>query len=208
MLKPQPSKTSYHHGDLRQSLMDSALVLIKDEGIDKLSLRKLAQAVGVSQTAIYHHFSDKQDLLYALGKAGIEQLTSQIQPVLLNQDQAIQQRLERAVTRYVQFAIQNPELYELMLGRTTWKQPQETAFHHDGRHSFRAYGKLIASLQKQGIITPQADPLRIAQVSWATLHGICRMHNDGLAFKAQDIDEISQYALKLMLIALDLPQSG
>ena len=60
------ARPSYHHGDLRQALLKGALDLIADVGIDNLSLRRLAERVGVSRTAPYHHFSDKNDLLCAI----------------------------------------------------------------------------------------------------------------------------------------------
>ena len=63
-------RPSYHHGDLRQALLRAAKQLIAEAGIENLSLRKLAERAGVSRTAPYHHFSDKNDLLCAIAAEG------------------------------------------------------------------------------------------------------------------------------------------
>ena len=54
------SRPTYHHGDLREALLQAAKALIAEAGIENLSLRKLAERAGVSRTAPYHHFSDKK----------------------------------------------------------------------------------------------------------------------------------------------------
>jgi AcrR family transcriptional regulator len=59
-------KPNYHHGSLRDALLDAALVRLQADGIAKLSLRALAADVGVSPTAVYRHFEDKLALLAPL----------------------------------------------------------------------------------------------------------------------------------------------
>ena len=60
----------YHHGNLRQSLLENSLQLLCNEGIEGLSLRRLAELTGVSRAAPYHHFKDKQALLAAVAEQG------------------------------------------------------------------------------------------------------------------------------------------
>lgn len=199
MSRPEKAaKTTYHHGDLRRSLMTEAIGLIREQGIEALSLRKLAERVGVSQTAIYHHFKDKQALLGALGIEGIHQFGEQVNSVLLDGSRPLESRFEDFVMAYVRFAMANPELYELMLGRTTWKQGDNEEFKRSARAAFRQYGEGLLQLQLAGTLPTDFNPLRLAQVSWATLHGVCRMYNDGLAFTTQDVEEISRYAIDLL----------
>jgi AcrR family transcriptional regulator len=195
-------KTPYHHGDLRRSLMTEAIGIIHDLGIEGLSLRKLADRVGVSQTAIYHHFKDKQALLGALGIEGINQFGEQVSNVLFDASRPLSQRFEDFVTAYMRFAIANPELYELMLGRTTWKLGDNEEFKHSARATFRRYGEGLVQLQLAGSLPKNINPLRLAQVSWATVHGICRMYIDGLDFSVQDVEEITRYAVSMLKAAL------
>ena len=63
-------KQNYHHGDLQQRLLDEATLMIEESGIEGLSLRKLALRAGVSRTAPYHHFKDKNELLCAIAENG------------------------------------------------------------------------------------------------------------------------------------------
>src|SRR5829696_7890696 len=60
----------YHHGDLRRALVAEAARTIQDEGIEQLTLREVGHRLGVSRTALYRHFSDKQALLAAVGREG------------------------------------------------------------------------------------------------------------------------------------------
>lgn len=195
-----PGKTAYHHGDLRRSLIDNALELIREHGIEGLSLRKLADRVGVSQTALYHYFKDKQDLLLSLGETAVEQFTQSLLDSMAAQEES--KRLEGFVVAYIRYARDNPELYELMLGRTTWKNARQHSFHQTARHSIRRFGEALQGLQAEGSLPSDVNPLRLVQVSWATLHGLCRMYNDGLAFTAEAIEDIARYAVQLIQLAL------
>ncbi|MBA2663432.1 MAG: TetR/AcrR family transcriptional regulator [Bradymonadaceae bacterium] len=65
----QPNQ--YHHGDLRAALIDGASSLLEEEGLEGLNLRRLARMVGVSQPALYRHFAGKDELLAAVGEAGL-----------------------------------------------------------------------------------------------------------------------------------------
>jgi len=197
-------KAPYHHGDLRRSLMNEAILIIHDTGIEALSLRKLAERVGVSQTAIYHHFKDKQALLGALGMEGIHQFGAEVNSVLLDDSQSAGERFEAFVLAYMRFALANPELYELMFGRTTWKLGDNEEFKHSARAAFRRYGEGLRQLQLAGSLPSHINPLRLAQVSWATLHGLCRMYIDGLAFTPQDVEEITRYAISMLRVALEM----
>ncbi|MDH5171482.1 MAG: TetR/AcrR family transcriptional regulator, partial [Gammaproteobacteria bacterium] len=73
MIDPAAPKT-YHHGNLRAELLDTAIQQLRDLGTEDLSLRALARAVGVSQTAPYRHFADKGELLAAMATRGYRDL--------------------------------------------------------------------------------------------------------------------------------------
>lgn len=188
---------TYHHGDLRRRLLEEAIVMLREGGLESLSLRRLADRVGVSQTALYHHFQDKQGLLCAMGEEGIRRFDASLSKG--DQDALTSEaRLEGFITAYVRFALAYPELYELMFGRTTWKGGTTHSFEQAARSSFRSYAEMIAALQQSGHLSKGINALRLAQVIWGTLHGLCRMHNDGLLFSPGDVEEISHYALWLV----------
>jgi AcrR family transcriptional regulator len=188
---------TYHHGDLRRRLVEEAITMLREGGLESLSLRRLAERVGVSQTALYHHFQDKQGLLCAMGEEGISRFDAALQQGIPS-GASPEVRFEHFITSYVRFALGYPELYELMFGRTTWRGGTTASFEQAARSSFRSYAEMVAALQKSGQLSSSLNALRLAQVIWGTLHGLCRMHNDGLLFSPADVEEISRYALWLV----------
>ncbi|NVN11818.1 helix-turn-helix domain-containing protein, partial [Nguyenibacter vanlangensis] len=72
--KPAVRRQTYHHGDLRAALIEAGLRLLADRAVDALSLREIARAVGVSATAVYRHFPDKDALLRTLAGEGLNRL--------------------------------------------------------------------------------------------------------------------------------------
>jgi AcrR family transcriptional regulator len=73
----------YHHGNLRQALLDAARDLVHESGVESLTLRKVARRAGVSTGAPYHHFADKADLVYALARQSLEQLDQASEAALI-----------------------------------------------------------------------------------------------------------------------------
>lgn len=193
----------YHHGDLHAALLREAAVLLREQGVEGLSLRRLAERAGVSRTAPYHHFQDKNALLCALAEDGFRRLDR------LMEDAAFQAHdpepgLRRFVRGYLHFACDDPEQYELMFGRTLWKTGRPTESLRRVAHGcFRRY---VDKLEADGLgattLPGGADPLRVAQASWATLHGLCRLLLDGIYVDRQDMEAVSDQAVALMLAAV------
>lgn len=116
------SKAPYHHGDLRNALVDAGVGLIEQVGAEAFSLREVARSVGVSANAAYRHFEDKGELLTAIAVSGFERLSSEMQEAMLaaRPEGAVK---SRAVARfnataraYVDLAGEHPQLYALMFG--------------------------------------------------------------------------------------------
>ncbi len=116
----------YHHGNLRQSLLANSLQLLREGGTEALSLRKLAELSGVSRAAPYHHFADKQALLAAVAEQGFAELSGLLHGVVDNEHVSVDERLHQAVLGYLDFALQQPALYELMFGQALWQADSAT----------------------------------------------------------------------------------
>lgn len=113
----QPTKkTNYHHGNLRQGLIDTALYMLNTTGPDDLSLRKMARQLGVSQTAVYSHFTDKTDLLAAIAEHGF-QIQAKFIGDRLRDIRDPYQRVEAFAVHYMHFAHQNRALFQIMYCR-------------------------------------------------------------------------------------------
>jgi AcrR family transcriptional regulator len=104
-------KRPYHHGKLKEALLERAAIVLKEAGADELSLRDLAKAVGVSPNAPYRHFEDKAHLLAILAAQGYDDLSKQLSE---HSKEGPAKRLREAADRYFLFAEENARLYQLM----------------------------------------------------------------------------------------------
>jgi AcrR family transcriptional regulator len=163
-------KHAYHHGDLRQSLIDAAIALMDEDGISELSLRQVARRVGVSHNAPYRHFEDKDALLAAVAEQGFQSLRAALeaaqQGILPNSPQ----RLEAIGMAYVNFALAYPAHYRLMFGDYRCNFSQYAGLAEAAQQSFMVLVNTIRAGQAAGIFRA-ADPLDMARVAWALVHG-------------------------------------
>jgi len=190
----------YHHGDLQTQLLRAATEMINQSGVEALSLRKLAEKVGVSRTAAYHHFRDKNDLLCAIAAQGFIKWQNHSEQIFQNKTITPAEKYRQFVHQYVQFATQNPSLYELMFGNVIWKNNSSTPKLRDIAYpSFQYQLEMTKIWQQQGLIAPHENSLRLAQVTWATLHGIARLLIDGIYADTHHIEEMCDCAVRLFL---------
>ncbi|HET8704683.1 MAG TPA: TetR-like C-terminal domain-containing protein, partial [Pseudomonadales bacterium] len=102
--------------------------------------------------------------------------------------------LKQLIYSYVHFAADNPELYDLMFGRMIWKTGSPTESLK--QTAFAAFKKYV---EKTASLNANKNTLRVAQVSWATLHGICKFIIDGIYVNRDDLDAICDQALTMLL---------
>ena len=86
------SKT-YHHGNLKEELLQEALKIIHEEGVDAVTLQALGNKLGTSRSAIYRHFSSKRDLMDNVMIYGFESFDSRITPIFELKDTDVMKRL-------------------------------------------------------------------------------------------------------------------
>lgn len=115
---PQPdAPRSYHHGDLREALIEAGLELTRAGGADGLGLRDAARRVGVSANAVYRHFADRDALLTAVA----ERVQQQVADRMLDPDAAppvsARARLRAVGLGYIGFALREPGWFDLAFGR-------------------------------------------------------------------------------------------
>jgi AcrR family transcriptional regulator len=193
-------KKGYHHGDLKAVLLDETARILRDEGEDALSLRRLAANVGVSRTAPYHHFKDKQSLLGAVAEEGFIRFNRTMKTALQEgRGKGGEQIMRDYVQAYVNFAVSNSEYYDLMYGSKLWRSDSlTTALLSSARGTLRAEVERIQYLQERGLVAKTLDPLRFTQVSWGLLHGMSRLLIDGIYTDAASITPICETAADML----------
>src|SRR4051812_26098504 len=107
-------KHSYHHGDLRRALLDAARVELHKVGVHELSLRSVARRAGVTHTAAYHHFADKDALLRRVAQEGFEKLDAAMAQEIEGAGADPVDRLVAAGRGYLAFAAADPQALRLM----------------------------------------------------------------------------------------------
>jgi AcrR family transcriptional regulator len=197
---PKPDRKAYHHGDLRKALLDDAVKLLREEGEAGLSMRNLAARAGVSRTAAYHHFEGKHALLCAVAEEGFKRFGKVFYPPEMEGDDSLnEQRIQRFVQDYIKFATGNSEYYDLMFGSQLWKTEKLTeTLTQEAYRTFRGYVDGIRGWQESGQISKKLDPLRYAQVSWSTLHGMSRLLIDGIYVDNQSRNAMCQAAADML----------
>lgn len=172
------SKTTYHHGNLREALLAAALEILSRDGIDNLSLRKVAQQAGVSATAPYSHFRDKSELLAVLAAQGFEHLADSMEREVAGADDAASRGGLVALARgYVDFATRHPARFQLMFGS---RLGDLLEFPELAEASARAFALMetavTARMEQTG--TPERTSIAVAG-AWSLVHGLSTLVNDG-----------------------------
>ena len=156
---------SYHHGDLRCALIDAGLATLRDGG--ELSLRALARDVGVSATAVYRHFPDKDALLAALAEEAYAMLAADQRAASEAAGGGLA-GFGATGAAYVRFAIGNPALFRMVFAHTKFG-------HLD--HDDDAMTMLRANAEAYA--PPGCDPQVAALQAWALVHGLAVLILDG-----------------------------
>ncbi len=165
-----PKKKSYHHGDLKNALIEAGADLLSKEGVSALSLRKVAQKAGVSHAAPYAHFADKQALIAAISTEGYKKLYGQIAQVAERHRMDPLRRLIESSWAYVQFALDEPDHFKVTLSDMIEKEQDYPAFVETARQTFGLVVEVVAQCQQAGILRQGAPDLSAVSV-WALIHG-------------------------------------
>jgi AcrR family transcriptional regulator len=170
-----PTRPTYHHGDLRNSLIRAALALVAERGVEGFSLREAARTVGVSASACYRHFEDREELLAAVAHEGLDTLAEEMRVAAEAHQGASPfdavNRFWDYGAAYLHFALAHPAHFrvmhavpksahsrDLMLPRTPAVMAQT------------AMEALVAS----GVVAPEAAGRALLAI-WTSVHGLAQL---------------------------------
>ncbi len=162
----------YHHGKLKQALVDAAIVLIAEVGTHGFTLREVARRAGVSHNAPYRHYRDKDELLAVVAMQGFVRLTAAMQRSAARGSDTLE-RLRFCGRGYVDFALRWPQHFFVMfdLPSSREKYPEYAAA---GQEAFDTLLSFIVACQEAGTL-PKEDPEILALTAWSLVHGIAKL---------------------------------
>lgn len=170
-------RNAYHHGNLRQALVDQAVRTIHRAGVEALTLRDVGAGLGVSRTALYRHFADKTALLAAVATEGFRALRASLQDSWDAAGRG-QAGFEAQGLAYVRFALANPGHYRVMFGGFVAKADCDPTLTEEASGAFGVLLAALAELQRQGLAR-DGNPEALALFVWSTVHGVAMLAIDG-----------------------------
>ncbi|WP_439366655.1 TetR/AcrR family transcriptional regulator [Bradyrhizobium sp. DASA03005] len=173
------TETPYHHGALREALLQAAERVLERDGLAGLTLRAVAREAGVSHAAPTHHFGDLTGLLSELAAVGFRQFNA----AMASSCDAATTPLERALARpkaYVAYAQAHPGMYGIMF-RTERLDYSRPSLHEAAEASFAGLANAIGAMRQEQI---SGDALTLNQAAaiaraWSMVHGFTTLLLDG-----------------------------
>lgn len=185
-------RRSYHHGDLRNALVEAGTELVREGGPEALVLREAARATGVSSTAAYRHFENHRDLFEAVKTHALGMMTERVRARLdagtpcADRTEEAMRRIQASGRGYVEFALAEPGLFRLIFrnrpraGRDEHAEaPPEAMGTADAPPAVRdpSYAVMSDALDElvaTGVLTPDVRPYTDVAL-WASVHGVATL---------------------------------
>jgi AcrR family transcriptional regulator len=172
------TRQNYHHGDLKNALIQAGVQILSEEGIQGLSLRKVALRAGVSHNAPYSHFQDKQSLIAAISTEGFKRLYERLDLAVATYANDPKRQLQESAWEYVQFAMNNTDTFKIMFSGVLEKEKEYPAFVEISQKTFRKVVEIVRACQEAGILR-NTPPEMMAVSVWGQIHGIISLLLEG-----------------------------
>jgi len=165
---------SYHHGDLKNALIQAGLAILAQDGVQALSLRQVAKRAGVSHTAPYAHFADKQALIAAIAAEGYQKLYEQVSMAAVGYPDDPRERLIETAWAYVQFALDAPDQFKITFSGVVEREQDYPEYVAQAKQNFALIVAVVADCQRAGALPPGDTDLLVVSL-WASIHGLIHL---------------------------------
>ena len=170
----QKAGAGYHHGNLRQVLIDTAVQMIGEDGAGSLSLRKIALRAGVSHAAPYRHFKDKNAILAAVAKQGFEMMLDQTRKRIGKSTGGALDHFALIGLSSVDFAEAYPSHYRVMFGTQADQGDDRETPKPGSSGMFQLLRNTIARCRDEGLLA-QGDLQEMTLAAWSIVHGFAML---------------------------------
>lgn len=197
--------TSYHHGDLRNALIEAALLTLARLGDMNFSLSEIARGSGVTPAAAYKHFADKDALLHELAAIGFARLAAAFEDAAprakahakpVGTALAARKRFVRIGQAYVAFGVAQPALFMLMFGKAGAAFRSRAAVNGERTLTFSYLVEALDDLHRLGVI--RMPQLRDQWFAWSSIHGATELAIAGINQLVADRDAGEAIATHVM----------
>lgn len=194
---------SYHHGELRQALVDATLGIVQSEGTGAVSLSAAARRVGVSPQATYNHFRDKGELLAAAAEETVRALERRMREA---RDAAGSpgERLEATGLAYVAFARERAAQFRLLSAPELASKTRRPALAAAYEAAFAVLLEVIEECQGAGVVRRDGSR-QLAVAAWGMVHGLAWLsvdHQLSVASAGEDAARVALDALRVLFRGL------
>jgi len=168
-----------HRDELREKILDAARELLVRDGVEQVSMRKIAKKINYTATTLFHHFPNKDALLWAVCEADFLALRRSFEKIATIADPL--ERLRSMGAAYVSFALEHPSHYRLKFMTPQLHQGNfESEKLHKGNPDQDAYAFLratVAAVIEAGLLCDEhKDADLVAQIMWSGVHGVVALH--------------------------------
>lgn len=194
---------SYHHGDLRQALIETGLEMLEEHGLEGLTLRKLAARVGVSHAAPEHHFPTLRHLLTAFATEGFRLFATSMRSAMAEVSDDPAEQLRAASRGYLDFASTRPHLFRLMFtaNRLDWDDP---ALGPPANAAHAVLEEISLPVAKRLNRDTPEGRAAVEQLVWSQIHGHAHLMIDG-KLQQEGVTGHEPFAAPLDLASVLLP---
>ena len=203
-------KKPYHHGDLRNTLIKTGLKILSKDGANALSLRKVAKKAKVSHAAPYRHFCDKETLIAAIAEEGFRKLSKRMEEYAATIPDKPDDPFDKLVKlgrAYIQFALDNPDHYQVMFGGFIEKKDAYPELKSTSEKSFEQFVNIVQTFQNNGYIVND-NPIQLAMCIFSMVHGLAMLliekKIDPVEFEFTTIDQIVHKSIKVLYDGLKM----
>jgi AcrR family transcriptional regulator len=181
-LKPHEPRANYHHGNLEMALIGAATAMIRESGVEHISLRAVAAQVGVSPSAAYHYFPDKDALIGGVGQALFDLLADRQERAVAEfpgtSAKAARARFRALGRAYFEWGHTETNLFRLMFGVFCSLDERQTLTARDESRAWKLLQQSLDDLAESGAINPALRPYGEI-LAWSAVHGATSLIVEG-----------------------------